>query len=102
MVFRASVEEKSGFYGGAFGKFSLGGLLSGVRALTQRVRKLYRKRWGVETFIFVIKSFFQLFNFSTIKENGIWQDVFATFTLYNLQTVLNQAYSRKIKASQPC
>jgi hypothetical protein len=60
-------------------------------------QELYRKRWGVETFIFVIKSFFQLFNFSTIKENGIWQDVFATFILYNLQTVLNQADSRKIK-----
>jgi hypothetical protein len=60
-------------------------------------QELYYKRWGVETFILVIKSFFQLFNFSTIKENGIWQDIYAPMIFYNMQTVLHQRQVQEIE-----
>jgi hypothetical protein len=60
-------------------------------------KDLYFQRWGIETSIFVIKSFLQLFNFSTVKENGIWQDIYAAMIFYNLQTVLLQKQADAIR-----
>jgi Transposase DDE domain len=60
-------------------------------------KELYWKRWGVESFFFDIKSYFKLFIFSTIKKNGIWQDVYAVMILYNIQTVMTTHKAQKIK-----
>lgn len=58
---------------------------------------IYGKRWGVETCFLVIKSFLQLTNFSTYKVNTCWQDIYAPFILYNIQTALFTSKARKIK-----
>lgn len=59
--------------------------------------EIYGKRWGVESFFFVIKSFLELANFSAYTVNNCWADIYAHFINYNLQTVLFTAKERKIK-----
>lgn len=59
--------------------------------------EIYHKRWGVETCFFVIKSFLQLANFSAYTVNNCWQDIYAVFILYNIQTALFASKTRKIK-----
>lgn len=59
--------------------------------------EIYRKRWGIESLFFVIKSFLELANFSACTVNNCWADIYAHFINYNLQTVLFTAKERKIK-----
>ena len=59
--------------------------------------EIYRKRWGIESCFFVIKSFFQLSNFSSYTVNNCWQDIFCHFMLYNLQTALHQPLNKAIR-----
>jgi len=59
--------------------------------------EIYNKRWGIETCFFVIKSFLQLANFSAYTVNNCWQDIYAPFILYNIQTALFALKTRKIK-----
>lgn len=59
--------------------------------------EIYRRRWGIETCFFTIKSFLELANFSACTVNNCWQDIYAHFIHYNLQTVLFTAKGRKIK-----
>lgn len=59
--------------------------------------EIYNKRWGIETCFFVIKSFLQLANFSACTVNNCWQDIYAPFILYNIQTALFASKARKIK-----
>lgn len=49
---------------------------------------LYNKRWGVETSIHVLKSFFQAAVFSSYTLTGILQELWALFAMYNLQSML--------------
>lgn len=49
---------------------------------------LYNKRWGVETSILVLKSFFQAAVFSSYTLTGIQQELWALFAMYNLQSIL--------------
>lgn len=60
--------------------------------------EIYRQRWGIETCFFVIKSFFQLCNFSAHTPNNCWQDIYSHFILYNLQTALHRPLQKEIKA----
>lgn len=59
--------------------------------------EIYRKRWGIESCFFIIKSFFQLSNFSSYTVNNCWQDIFCHFLLYNLQTALHQPLHKSIR-----
>lgn len=59
---------------------------------------VYRNRWGIETCFFVIKSYLQLGNFSSISTNNCWQDIYSHFILYNLQTVFHVPLEKKIRA----
>jgi hypothetical protein len=59
--------------------------------------EIYRMRWGIESCFFVIKSFLELANFSAYTVNNCWQDIYAHFINYNLQTALFTAKKRKIK-----
>lgn len=59
--------------------------------------EIYNKRWGVETCFFVIKSFLQLANLSAYTVNNCWQDIYAPFILYNIQTALATSKARKIR-----
>lgn len=59
--------------------------------------EIYNKRWGIESCFFVLKSFFQLANFSAYTINNCWGDLYAHFIQYNIQTVLFKAKARKIK-----
>jgi len=58
--------------------------------------EVYRKRWGIESCFFVIKSFLQLSNFSAYTENNCWQDIYSHFILYNLQTALHESLDKTI------
>ncbi len=59
--------------------------------------EVYRKRWGIESCFFVLKSFFQFANFSAYTVNNCWQDIYAHFILYNIQTALFASKQAKIK-----
>ena len=59
---------------------------------------LYRRRWGVETCIFTLKSYFQLANFSAHKPDVCWHDIFGTLLLYNLQTASFNPVRKQIRA----
>lgn len=59
--------------------------------------EIYRKRWGIESCFFIIKSFLELANFSAYTVNNCWADIYAHFIHYNLQTVLFTPKERKIK-----
>ncbi|MBX2927523.1 MAG: IS4 family transposase [Saprospiraceae bacterium] len=59
--------------------------------------EIYRLRWGIETCFFVIKSYFELANFSTYTTNNCWQDIYSHFILYNIQTVLSLPLQPQIK-----
>ncbi len=59
--------------------------------------EIYRKRWGIETCFFVIKSFFQLTNFSAYTPGNCWQDIYSTFILYNIQTALHRPLQKQIR-----
>lgn len=58
---------------------------------------VYRQRWGIESCFFVIKSFFQLANFSAYTVNNCWQDIYGHFILYNLQTALFKPLEKEVK-----
>lgn len=59
--------------------------------------EIYRKRWGIESCFFVIKSYFQLTNFSAYTVNNCWQDIYSHFLLYNLQTALHRPLGESIR-----
>jgi len=59
--------------------------------------ELYRRRRGIESCFFVIKSFLQLSNFSAYTVNNCWQDIYSHFILYNLQTALHHPLGKSIK-----
>jgi hypothetical protein len=63
----------------------------------QHFANLYHKRWGIETAFFVIKSYFQLAGFSSIKPNLCWAEIFSHFILYNIQTASFKPLNKKIK-----
>jgi hypothetical protein len=59
---------------------------------------LYNKRWGIETAFFTIKSLFQLSNFSSIKPDLCWAEIYSHFILYNIQTASFKPLKKQIKA----
>jgi hypothetical protein len=59
--------------------------------------EIYRKRWGIESCFFVVKSFLQLSNFSARTANNCWQDIYSHFILYNLQTALHVPLAKTIR-----
>ena len=72
--------------------------LTDRRRYPHRVCKwLYGKRWGVETAIFVLKSFLQLALFSAHTQPGVEQDLWASFAFYNQQAVLVAACEDEVQ-----
>ena len=72
--------------------------LTDRRRYPHRVFKwLYGKRWGVETAIFVLKSFLQLALFSAYTQPGVEQDLWASFAFYNQQAVLVAACEDEVQ-----
>lgn len=59
--------------------------------------EIYNKRWGIESCFFVLKSFFQLANFSAYTVRGCWHDIYCHLILYNIQTALFTSKAHKIK-----
>lgn len=55
---------------------------------TSDFKELYNLRWGVETSINRLKNQLLMMCFSGIKEEAIYQDVYATFFVHNLQQLL--------------
>lgn len=45
---------------------------------------LYDLRWGVETSIFVLKSYLQMAQFSAYTLPGVEQDLWSTFWMFNV------------------
>ena len=60
--------------------------------------KLYRRRWGIETSIFVLKSYLQAAVFASYTLPGVAQELWAIFAMYNVQTIFIEAQKRDIKA----
>ena len=58
---------------------------------------LYGKRWGVETAIFVLKSFLQLALTSAYTQPGVEQDLWASFAFYNQQSALVAASGAEVR-----
>ncbi len=58
---------------------------------------LYGKRWGVETAIFVLKSFLQLALVSAYTQPGVEQDLWSSFAFYNQQSALVTASEEDVK-----
>ena len=58
---------------------------------------LYGKRWGVETAIFVLKSFLQLALISARTQPGVEQDLWASFAFYNQQSALMMACQEEVE-----
>jgi hypothetical protein len=59
---------------------------------------VYRKRWGIETCFFVLKSYLQLTNFSAYTVNNCWQDIYSHFIFYNIESAFFAAHGSKIRS----
>jgi len=59
-------------------------------------KELYNKRWGIETSIFVLKSFFQSAVFSSYTLPGVQQEIWANFAMYNLQSIFLMAQQKSV------
>ncbi|MDX2245693.1 MAG: IS4 family transposase [Bacteroidia bacterium] len=58
--------------------------------------QLYSLRWGVESAIFVLKSFFQAAVFSAYSLPAVEQDLWALFALYNIQSMCLRAKEKAL------
>lgn len=58
---------------------------------------LYDDRWGIETNIFVLKSYFQAAVFSAYTLPGVLQDIWALFAMYNIQTMCTRSKEKEIR-----
>ena len=63
----------------------------------RRIAQLYTKRWGVETAIFVLKSFLQFACFSAYTQPGVEQDLWSSFAFYNLNSAFEFAQQKDIQ-----
>jgi hypothetical protein len=72
-------------------------LLDRKRYHHKHFKGLYKLRWGVETSIFVVKSYFQAAVFSSYTLTGVEQDLWALFAMYNLQSMLMIAQEKKLQ-----
>ena len=59
--------------------------------------KLYHLRWGIETAFFTLKSFFQTASFSAYTLPAVEQDLWASFSLYNLQSMCIRASDKQLQ-----
>lgn len=59
--------------------------------------ELYRRRWGVETCFFSLKSLLQLARFSAVTVNNTWQDIYATLVVYNLLSALHRSMQQQVR-----
>lgn len=63
-------------------------------------KELYAKRWGIETAIFVLKSYFQAATFSSYTLPAVEQEIWAMFTMYNLQSILLFSQQKEVQKIQ--
>ena len=52
-------------------------------------KSLYFKRWGIETNYDVLKNILEIENVSSYSPNNILQDIYSTFLLRNLQSIIS-------------
>jgi len=72
-------------------------LLNRNRFHYKHFKWLYGKRWGIETAIFVLKSFLQLALSSAYTQPGVEQDIWATFLFYNKQSAIIFDLNEQVK-----
>lgn len=72
-------------------------LLNRNRFHHKHFKWLYGKRWGVETAIYVLKSFLQLALSSAYTQPGVEQDIWATFLFYNKQSAIIFDLEQQVK-----
>lgn len=65
----------------------------------KEIKKLYNKRWGIETAIGTEKNIFQLEHFSSHLKNGIEQDFYATFIANNIHSLIIEKAQQEVKTS---
>jgi hypothetical protein len=58
---------------------------------------LYDSRWGVETSIFILKSFLQMAQFSAYTLPGVEQDLWSTFWMFNVQSTIMHSAEDEVK-----
>lgn len=58
---------------------------------------LYSCRWGVETCFFSLKSLLQLARFSAVTANNAWQDIYATFIMYNCLSAVHHSMEEEVE-----
>jgi len=66
-------------------------LLDSEKYTTQMLKELYHLRWGIETFLGVLKERLKIENFTGKTVIAIKQDFFATLFLTGLESILTQA-----------
>jgi len=64
----------------------------------KRIGQLYGWRWGVETSIANLKSFLQLALVSSYTQPGVEQDLWSTFSFYNINSAFEFASKRQVEA----
>lgn len=57
---------------------------------------LYHRRWGGETALFVLKSYFQAAHFSAYTLPGVEQDLWSLFAMYNVQSILHHGVEKPL------
>lgn len=71
-------------------------LLDTSRWPAKEFKELYHLRWGVETCFHIYKSYYQAPVFSTYKVNGVEQELWASFALFNMQAACQRSLSRSL------
>ena len=72
-------------------------LMNRKRFHHRHFKQLYNLRWGVETSIFILKSFFQAAVFASYTLPGVEQELWALFAMYNLQTMLHSEKEKSVQ-----
>lgn len=57
---------------------------------------VYRRRWGVETCFFSLKSLLELARFSAVTINNAWQDIWATLIVYNFLSAVHRSMEAEV------
>ena len=63
-------------------------------------KELYAKRWGIETAIFILKSYFQAASFSSYTLPAMEQEIWSIFAMYNLQSILLFSQQKEVQLIQ--
>lgn len=71
-------------------------LLDTERYPYKMFRKLYRRRWGIETYFHTLKSRLSIDNFSGRSVESVYQDVHSTILVSGMETLFTQDAEREL------